>query len=88
MNEERREPSVRRDLNDLIRGPDGKVAEAKVFAVIFKSAMIWVLLEHAEKILKDWMILTVFVAALLMPDLLKKLMSMRLGADATKGLKP
>lgn len=77
--EDRRQASIRRDLNDLVRGPDGKVAEAKVFAVLFKGAMIHVFLKHAETILKDWMILAVFVSALLMPDILKKLMSMKLG---------
>ena len=88
--EEKRTVGLRRDLNDLVRGPDGKVSEAKTFAVAFKTAMIYVFLKQAEQILKDWMVLTVFVAALLMPDLLKKLMAMRLGqgADITKGPKP
>jgi len=76
---ERRSSNLRRDLNDLVRGPDGKVAEAKVFVVIFKPAMVYVFLTHAETVLKDWMILTVFVAAFLVPDVLKKVLSMRLG---------
>lgn len=81
MNTERRSPSIRRDLNDLVRAPDGKVAEAKVFTVIFKPAMLYVFIKHAETILKDWMILVVFVAAFLVPDLLKKVLSMRLGSN-------
>lgn len=84
---ERRKASVRRDLNDMVRDPVGKVAEAKVFAVGFKAAMIWVFLERAEQILRDWMILAVFVTAMLMPDLLKKVMAMKLGhqsKDSTK----
>lgn len=81
---------MRRDLNDLVRGPDGKVAEAKVGAVAFKAAMIYVFLEHAVLVLKDWMVLAVFVTALLAPDLLKKLMSMKLGTGSSepKGPKP
>ena len=75
---ERRKAAVRRDLNDLVRDPIGRVSEAKVFAVVFKSSMVWVFLKHAETILRDWMVLAVFITALLAPDLLKKLMAMRL----------
>lgn len=79
MTHERRQAILRRDLNDLVRDPSGRVAEAKVFAVVFKSSMVWVFLKHAELILKDWMVLGVFVTAMLAPDLLKKILSMRAG---------
>ena len=81
---ERRTPSVRRDMNDLIRDPSGKVAEAKVFAVAGKFALIYVFLHHAETILKDWTLLSVVVVALIAPDLLKKMVSMRLAAKDSK----
>lgn len=83
---ERRKASVRRDLNDMVRDPAGKVAESKTFAVAFKAAMVWVFLDRAEQILRDWMVLAVFVTAMLMPDLLKKVMTMKLGQqkDAPK----
>lgn len=79
MTPERRKAILRRDLNDLVRDPHGRVSEAKVFAVLFKSSMVWVFLKHTELILKDWMILAVFVTAMLAPDLLKKILSMRVG---------
>jgi hypothetical protein len=79
MTPDRRKAILRRDLNDLVRDPTGRVSEAKAFAVLFKTSMIWVFLKHAEMILKDWMILAVFVTALLAPDLLKKILSMRTG---------
>lgn len=79
MTPERRKASLRRDLNDLVRDPSGRVAEAKVFAVTFKGAMVYVFLKHAELVLKDWMVLAVFVTAMLAPDLLKKVLSMRIG---------
>jgi len=83
MTRNRRSPvTLRRDLNDLVRGPDGKVAEAKVFAVGFKASMIYVFLKHTEMVVKDWMVLLVFCTALLAPDLLKKLIAMRAGKDA------
>jgi hypothetical protein len=68
---------LRDDLNDLVRSPDGKVSEAKAFAVAFKASMLYVFIKHAETILKDWMILAVFVTAMVAPDLLKKIVSMR-----------
>lgn len=80
----RRRVTIRRDLNDLIRGPDGKVAEAKVFAVVFKAAMVWVFLKHTELVIKDWMVLLVFCAALLAPDLLKKIIAMKAGKEIPK----
>lgn len=76
--------TLRRDLNDLVRGPDGKVAEAKVFAVVFKSAMVYVFLKHTELVIKDWMVLLVFCAAMLAPDLLKKLIAMKTGKEIPK----
>jgi len=87
VTDERRRAVLRRDLNDLVRDPSGRVAEAKVFAVLFKSSMVYVFLKHTELILKDWLVLTVFVAAMLMPDLLKKILSMRVGVSG-EGKKP
>jgi hypothetical protein len=76
---EQRTASVRRDLNDMVRDPSGRVAEAKVFAVIFKPFLLWVFMAHAEEILRDWGILTVIVVTFVAPDLLKKLIAMRSG---------
>lgn len=70
---------LRQDLNDLIRSPDGKVSEAKGFAVAFKATMIYVFLKHTETILAEWTILALFITAFLAPDLLKKLISMKAG---------
>lgn len=79
MTDERRRAILRRDLNDLVRDPAGRVSEAKAYAVVFKASMVYVFLKHTELILKDWMILAVFVTAMLAPDLLKKILSMRVG---------
>lgn len=74
-----RPASLRRDLNDLVRDPSGKVSEAKTFAVAFKGVFLYAFLIHAEMILRDWMILAVVVCTFIAPDLLKKLLSMRAG---------
>lgn len=81
MIEERRQAPLRRDLNDLVRDPQGKVSEAKAFAVAFKISMIYVFLKHTEMVIKDWMVLLVFCAAMLAPDLLKKLITMKAGKE-------
>lgn len=76
---ERRKASVRRDLNDLVRSPDGKVSEAKGGAVIFKTAMIYVFIQKIDAILADWVVLAIFVTAFIAPDLLKKVLTMKAG---------
>lgn len=81
---ERRGSPMRRDLNDLIRSPDGKVSEAKGFAVAFKVAMVYVFLKYTEHVLAEWTILALFITAFLAPDLLKKVISMKTGVKEPK----
>ena len=76
---ERRKAQFRRDLNDLVRGPDGKVSEAKVYAVAFKGLMLWVFVQKTADILADWTLLAIFITTFLAPDLLKKVLSMKTG---------
>lgn len=78
--QEERKQVLRRDLNDLVRSPDGKVSEAKSFAVTFKFLMLYVFLYHTDKILSDWAVLAIFVAAFIAPDILKKVLTMKIGA--------
>lgn len=75
--EERRKAHVRRALQDVARGADGRWSEAKLLALVFKAVMIYVFLANTATILADWMVLAVFVVALIAPDLLKKLLAMR-----------
>jgi hypothetical protein len=84
MSPDRRKANLRRDLNDLVRDPSGKVSEAKAFTVVFKGAMLYVFLKHAEMILKDWIVLAVFVTAMIAPDIMKKILVMRAGAVPPK----
>jgi hypothetical protein len=67
------------NMKDLITSPDGKLAEAKVWANLGKAALLWVLLHHSEAVIKDWSVLLVFVCGLIAPDLLKKLITLRTG---------
>jgi len=75
-----RTSGIRRDLNDVVRDSHGKVMEEKLFSIIFKSFLLWVFYQHAETILKDWTVLTIFVIAFTAPELLKKFLAMKTGA--------
>lgn len=63
----------------LICDPRGEVSEAKVWANIFKAAMTFVFLAHAEGVIKDWTVLSVFVCGVIAPDVLKKMLMLRAG---------
>lgn len=78
----RRKSPLRRDLNDLVRGPDGKVSEAKVGALAFKALLFWAFIHYAESILKQWEIFSVFVATFIVPDALKKILEAKAGVKS------
>jgi hypothetical protein len=76
---DRRHQAMRRDFNEIIRDPSGRVSEAKLFSVIGKLALLWVWVKAYETIIADATILSVFVLSWIAPDLLKKLISSRAG---------
>jgi len=80
---EQRKASLRRDLNDLVRSPDGKVSEAKAYVVAFKGVLLYTFLHNVEVILGGWEILSIFVLAFIAPDALKKILAMKFGATPT-----
>lgn len=76
--------SLRADLNDLVRSPDGRLSEAKLFSVVFKIAMAWAFIKYTAVILATWDVLSVFIVAMIAPDVLKKWMVMRAGIPEEK----
>lgn len=68
-------------MRQLFTDPAGNLAEAKVWANSYKAALLYLLCTHADTILKDWGVLTVFVCAGIAPDVLKKLITLRLGGE-------
>lgn len=68
-------------LAELIRDPAGRLSEAKVWANAYKAAGIYVLIAYADKILADWMLLGVLLTAGIAPDVLKKIITVRAGAE-------
>ena len=81
----RRTASLRRDLNDLVRTPEGKVAEAKVWSNVGKFIAAWLLIHHTEYIIERWDALTILLTILVLPDLFKKVLEMKYGSIQQKG---
>lgn len=79
MTTERRKSLLRRDLNDLVRGADGKVSEAKAGILAFKILLFYTFIQQTEFILDHWEIFVIFISIFLAPDLLKRILEFRLG---------
>lgn len=76
---ERRKSPARRDFNEIVRDPSGRVSEAKLWANVFKAGLLIVLFTHTETILSDWTLLALVIVAGIAPDLLKKVISAKAG---------
>lgn len=75
---EQRGSVLRRNINDLFMR-NGQVEEAKLFAGIGKMACIWLIFKHTDSVLQTENTLITLLLFLIMPDLLKKWLSMRFG---------
>lgn len=82
MTPERRKSPLRRDLNDLIRGTDGKVSEAKVGILAFKVLLFYTFTQQTELILKQWEIFSIFVTTFIVPDALKRILEAKAGVQS------
>ena len=76
---EKRHQTLRRELNQIIRDPAGRVSEAKLFSVLGKSALLWTWMQAYDEIIGNATILTIFVLSWIAPDVLKKIISTRAG---------
>lgn len=76
---EQRKASIRRDMNDLVRGPDGKVSAAKVGMNTGQLIAAYLLLKYGELVIKTWDSLAILLGALIAPDSVKKLISLKWG---------
>jgi hypothetical protein len=78
MSDVRRRQHLRRALNDLFMR-DGAVQESKLFSVIGKGICAYIMLAFTEVVLlREW-VLAILLMALIAPDLLKKVITMRAG---------
>ena len=72
-----RKASVRRDLNDLVRGPDGKVSAAKTSAIVGQGIAAYLLLAYSQVVLERWDALAILLTILVAPDNFRKIVNMR-----------
>lgn len=69
--------TLRRNVNDLVMR-NGEVQESKLFACLYKIAGLWLLVQYADKALNDWLILVILLSTGIAPDLVKKVLTMKL----------
>lgn len=68
----------------MVKDPSGRLSEAKVWANAYKGAGLVVLVNYADKVLSDWMLLAVLLLAGIAPDVMKKLIVSRTGGLGKK----
>lgn len=83
VDKERRAVNVRRDLNDMVRDPFGRVTEAKVWANVGKCIAAYLLVVYSDTIIAKWDTLTILLTILVLPDLAKKVIEMKWGQHTT-----
>lgn len=71
-------------ISDMVCDPHGRLSEAKVWASAYKAAAMWLGIQHADKLLSDWMLLGVWLLAGIAPDVVKKIIVTRAGAVEKK----
>lgn len=74
---DKRTASVRRDLNDLVRGLDGKVSAAKTSALLGQGIAAYLLLAYSQTVLERWDSLAILLTILVAPDSFRKVVNMK-----------
>lgn len=77
---EQRRFGLRRDLNDLVRGVDGKLSGSKIGTYVAQYISAKILLAYVPPVtLPTWDTLAVLFLVLIAPEAYKQLMSMKWG---------
>lgn len=66
-------------MNDLVRNPDGKVSESKVWANVGKAICVYLILAYTNAVLTTEYTLLTLLLFIIAPDLVKKIVTMRFG---------
>jgi hypothetical protein len=85
---ERRTQSLRRDLNDLFRGPDGKISGSKVGTYVGQYVAAHMLLGNQEDVIAHWDSLAVLFLVLIAPEAYKRLLAMKYSGGKDEPGKP
>ena len=84
---EKRQATLRRDLNDLVRDQSGHLSPTKIGTLVGQWLSVKLILENGSEIIANWDSLTVLFSVLIAPELFKKLLNMKYGnghAEKTK----
>lgn len=83
MTEERRQSTIRRDLNNLFRDESGALSGTKIGTLIGQWLSVKLILENGHEIIANWDSLTVLFMVLIAPEIFKKWLNMKFGGDST-----
>ena len=76
---EKRVATLRRDLNDLVRGEDGYLSTTKIGTLIGQWLAVKLILENGSEIIANWDSLMVLFSVLIAPELVKRMVTMKYG---------
>lgn len=83
MNDQRHGSGIRRDINDLVRSPDGKISGSKIGTYIGQYVSAHILLTHSDDLIDHWDSLAIMFTVLIAPEMWKSVMNMKYGAIQT-----
>lgn len=72
--------TLRRSINSLGMR-NGEYQESKLFSSIGKGLVIWFIWKHSDVLVNHSETLFILLSFLILPDLVKKLLTMRFGGD-------
>ena len=75
---------LRRDLNDIVRDPSGNVSEAKLWASLGKAIAAYLMMSNAAHIIAYWDALAILLLAMIAPDLIKKVLTLKYQQGVSK----
>lgn len=79
--ERRGSSTLRRNIN-AVGMHGGELQESKVWAQVGKGLCVWLIWKHADKLIGQWEALFVLLLFIIMPELIKKFITMRYGGAA------
>jgi hypothetical protein len=77
---EQRKSGIRRDINDLFRGPDGKISGSKIGTYAGQFIAAKLLLNNSDELIKHWDSLAIMFTVLIAPLLWGRFVEMKFGA--------
>ena len=77
--DQRRYPTWRRDLNNIVRDESGEISGTKIGTLVGQWIAAKYLLVHYEKVLQSWESMVILFSILIAPQMFLKLLNMKYG---------